>query len=201
MNISLHGSSDNIEVNDGVFGSEYREALVHQVLSTYIRRGHTGTRKQKNRADVRGGGAKPWRQKGTGRARAGSRTSPIWQGGGVTFAAQPVKRQVKLNRKMYQGAMRCLLSELVRQDRVSAVANLPATDAKTKHLVAALNELELTNVLLVDASENAALAQAARNLNQVEVLSVAQLNPVSLMKCDHVLFSVDGIRRCEESLV
>lgn len=201
MQLPLHGSSEQIEVNDGVFGSEFREALVHQVVESYIRRGHTGSRKQKNRSDVRGGGAKPWRQKGTGRARAGSRSSPIWRGGGVTFAARPEKRQIKLNRKMYRGAMRCLLSELIRQERLTAISTLPAPESKTKNLVAELEKLELSNVVLVDANVDDALLQAARNLNQVEVLSVSQLNPLSLLKCNHVLMSVDGIRQCEESLV
>lgn len=200
MQLSLHGSTEHIEVNDGVFGSEYREALVHQALSTYIRRGHTGTSKQKNRSEVRGGGAKPWRQKGTGRARAGSNNSPIWQGGGVTFAARPVKRAVKLNRKMYRGAMRCLLSELVRQERLSAISELPAPEAKTQNLSRTLENLNLSSVLLVGADIDESLTKAASNLSHVEVLSVEQLNPVVLMKCDHVLFSVDGIRRCEETL-
>ena len=200
MRLPLHGSEEQIEVNDGVFGSEYREVLVHQVVESYIRRGHTGTRKQKNRSDVRGGGAKPWRQKGTGRARAGSRSSPIWRGGGVTFAARPEKRKTKLNRKMYRGAMRCLLSELIRQERLTAVPTLPAPESKTKNLVAELDKLALSNVVLVDANVDESLLRAARNLNQVEVLSVAQLNPVTLLKCDHVLMSVDGIRQCEEAL-
>ena len=200
MNLSLQDTTENIEVNDDVFGREFKEALVHQVVNTYIRIGHTGTRKQKTRAEVRGGGAKPWRQKGTGRARAGSRNSPIWQGGGITFAARGVKRQVKLNRKMYRGAMRCLLSELLRQNRLIAVSELPSPDSKTQNLVAELKKLELSNVLLVDATINESLERAARNLNSVEVVSVAQLNPVSLMKCDTVLFSVNGLRTCEESL-
>lgn len=200
MNVTLRDTTENIEISDGVFGSEYREALVHQVLETYIRRGHTGLRKQKNRSEVRGGGAKPWRQKGTGRARAGSRNSPIWQGGGVTFAARAVKRGVKLNRKMYRGAMRCLLSELLRQDRLTAVHELPTPESKTKNLIAALEKLELSNVLIVDVADNESLERAARNLNHVEVVNLGQLNPVNLMKCDHVLFSVDGIRRCEEAL-
>ncbi len=200
MNVTLRDTTENIEISDGVFGSEYREALVHQVLETYIRRGHTGLRKQKTRSEVRGGGAKPWRQKGTGRARAGSRNSPIWQGGGVTFAARAVKRAVKLNRKMYRGAMRCLLSELLRQDRLTAVHELPTPESKTKNLIAALEKLELSNVLIVDVADNESLERAARNLNHVEVVNLGQLNPVNLMKCDHVLFSVDGIRRCEEAL-
>ena len=118
----------------------------------------------------------------------------------MTFAARPVKRAVKLNRKLYRGAMCSLLSELLRQERLTAVNELPTPDAKTRNLVAALEELELTNVLIVDATDNESLQRAARNLNHVEVMSVAQLNPVSLMKCDHVLFSIDGIRRCEEAL-
>ena len=200
MNVTLRDTAENLEVNDSVFGSEYREALVHQVVQIYIRRGHTGLRKQKTRAEVRGGGAKPWRQKGTGRARAGSRNSPIWQGGGITFAARPVKRAVKLNRKMYRGAMRCLLSELLRQERVSAVQELPKPESKTKNLVDALGALELSNVLIVGDGQDESLTRAARNLHDVDVVSVAQLDPVSLMKYDHVLFSVDGLRRCEEAL-
>ncbi len=200
MQLKLHGTTENIEVNDDVFGSEYQEALVHQALMSFIRNGHTGTRKQKNRSEVRGGGAKPWRQKGTGRARAGSRNSPIWRGGGVTFATRPVKRPVKLNRKMYRGAMRCLLSELVRRQRLTAISQLPATEAKTGNLKATLKELELSNALLVDAALDESLIRASRNLVKIEVMSVAQLNPVSLMSCEHALFSVAGIRRCEEAL-
>lgn len=200
MNITLHGSTDSIEVSDAVFGSEYNEALVHQVLSTYQQRGHTGTRKQKNRSEVKGSGAKPWRQKGTGRARAGSRQSPIWQGGGVTFAARPIKRAVKLNRKMYRGAMRCILSELLRQNRLTTLASLPSPDAKTRQLKADLDELELNNVLLVDAEVADGLSRAAQNLRQVEVLDATQLNPVSLLKFDSVVFSVNGLRACESAL-
>ena len=200
MNLTLHGTSDSIEVSAGIFGREYKEALVHQVLTTYIRRSHTGTSKQKTRSEVRGGGAKPWRQKGTGRARAGSRSSPIWRGGGVTFAAEPGKRQVKLNRHMYRGAMRCLLSELVRQNRLITLPELPAPEFKTQNLVAELEKLPDGSVLLVDAAISESLERAARNLNHVEVATVAQLNPLSLIRCDHVLFSVTGIRHCEEAL-
>ena len=199
MNLTLHGTAEDIELNDAIFGSEYREALVHQVLSSYQRRGHTGTKKQKNRSEVRGSGAKPWRQKGTGRARSGTRQSPIWTGGGVTFAARPVNRKVKLNRKMYRGAMRCILSELLRQDRLLAVSNLPAPESKTQVLKSQLKELELSNVLLVDSDVDDSLKRAARNLFNVEVASVSQLDPVSLLKFDRVLISVDGLRRCEES--
>ena len=199
MNLSLRGTAESIELNDFVFGSEFREALVHQVLAIFQQRGHTGTKKQKNRSEVRGSGAKPWRQKGTGRARAGTRQSPIWTGGGVTFAARPVKRKVKMNRKMYRGAMRSILSELVRQERLLAISSLPSPESKTRKLLTKLDELDLSSVLLVDAEVDESLERAARNLYDVDVVNVSQLNPVSLLKYDHVLFSVDGLRRCEEA--
>ena len=200
MNITLLGTTDSIEVSDAVFGSDYNEALVHQVLATYQERGHTGTRKQKNRSEVKGSGAKPWRQKGTGRARAGTRKSPIWQGGGVTFAARPIKRKVKLNRKMYRGAMRCILSELLRQSRLTTIASLPSTDAKTRQLKTELDKLELSNVLLIDVDVPDSLSRAASNLHHVDVLNAAQLNPLSLLKHDRVLFSVDALRACQAAL-
>lgn len=199
MNLTLHGTAEDIELSDAVFGSDYREALVHQVVSTYQRRGHTGTRKQKNRSEVRGSGAKPWRQKGTGRARSGTRQSPIWTGGGVTFAARGVNRKVKMNRKMYRGAMRCILSELLRQDRLLAVPLLPSPESKTRNLKSELNKLELGNVLLVDSDVDDSLKRAAKNLINVDAIAVSQLNPLNLLKYERVLISVNGLRRCEEA--
>ena len=200
MDLTLRNSTENIQVKDEVFGKEYNEALVHQVLASYQRRGHDGSRKQKSRAEVRGSGAKPWRQKGTGRARAGTRKSPIWQGGGVTFAARPEKRELKVNRKMYRGAMRCILSELIRQDRLSAVQELPAPDAKTKQLREQLDALEIDKVLLVDSEIDESLSKAAKNLHLVEVLDASRINPLSLIQSEHVLISVAAMRQCEEAL-
>ena len=200
MDLALRNSTESIQVNDEVFGKTYNEALVHQVLTSYQHRSHDGSRKQKSRSDVRGSGAKPWRQKGTGRARAGTRKSPIWRGGGVTFAAQPKKRGLKVNRKMYRGAMCCILSELVRQERLSTIEELPNPESKTKQLNEQLSQLEIDNVLLVDSEVDESLSKAAKNLHQVEVLTADNLNPHSLMQYNHVLLSVSAVRKCEEAL-
>ena len=201
MNLNLAGAgAGTVEVSDATFGKEFNEALVHQVVTAYLAGGRQGTRAQKNRSDVRGGGKKPWRQKGTGRARAGTIRSPIWRSGGVTFAARPQDHSQKVNRKMYRAAMRSILSELVRQERLVAVDGFAVEAPKTKQLVAKLEELGLEKVLIVtdDVDEN--LYLAARNIPNVDVVDVAAADPVSLVAFDKVLVTVSALRKFEEKL-
>ena len=200
MNIVLQGSEETVEVADTVFSCEFNQALVHQVLTTTIAKGHTGSKAQKNRSEVRGGGRKPWRQKGMDRARAGTRSSPIWRSGGVTFPASPVQRKIKVNRKMFRGAMRCILSELLRLERLRVIAELPQELTKTKDLRARLKELELLDVLLVNHESNVALERAAHNLPQVVVAQPPQLNPRNLLAQENVLISVPAMKQIEEAL-
>ena len=200
MNIVLKNSTETVEVADTVFACEFNEALVHQVLNLTIARGHTGTRAQKNRSAVRGGGKKPWRQKGTDRARAGTRSSPLWRSGGVIFPASPVKRRVKVNRKMFRGAMRCILSELIRQERLHVIAELPMASQKTKELQKALNELNLQDVLLIHHESSTNLERATKNLPQVQFAQPKQLNPNNLLTQDSILMSVSALKQIEEGL-
>ena len=200
MNLVLKNSKESVDVADDVFACEFNEALVHQVLSLTIRRGHTGTRAQKNRSAVRGGGRKPWRQKGTDRARAGTRSSPLWRSGGVIFPASPIKRKVKVNRKMYRGAMRCILSELLRQERLEIISELPSDSAKTKDLRQKLKDLGLENVLLVCHESSPNLELAARNLPNVNVAQPKHLNPNNLLAQERILFSLPALKQIEEGL-
>ncbi|MBB3185400.1 large subunit ribosomal protein L4 [Halomonas fontilapidosi] len=173
---------------------------MHQVVTAYLAGGRQGTRAQKNRSDVRGGGKKPWRQKGTGRARAGTIRSPIWRSGGVTFAARPQDHSQKVNRKMYRAAMRSILSELVRQERLVAVDGFAVEAPKTKQLVAKLEELGLEKVLIVTEEVDENLYLAARNIPNVDVVDVAAADPVSLVAFDKVLVTVSALRKFEEKL-
>lgn len=201
MNLNLAGAgAETIEVADATFGKEFNEALVHQVVTAYLAAGRQGTHAQKNRSDVRGGGKKPWRQKGTGRARAGTIRSPIWRGGGVTFAARPQDYTQKVNRKMYRAAMRSILSELVRQERLVAVEEFAVDAPKTKQLVGKLNELGLEKVLIVTEEIDEKLYLAARNIPNVGVVDVAAADPVSLVAFDKVLVTVSALRKFEEKL-
>ncbi|MDR9438198.1 MAG: 50S ribosomal protein L4 [Halomonas sp.] len=201
MNLNLAGAgAGTVEVSDATFGKEFNEALVHQVVTAYLAGGRQGTRAQKNRSDVRGGGKKPWRQKGTGRARAGTIRSPIWRGGGVTFAARPQDHSQKVNRKMYRAAMRSILSELVRQERLVAVDGFAVEAPKTKQLVAKLEELGLEKVLIVTEEVDENLYLAARNIPSVDVVDVAAADPVSLVAFDKVLVTVSALRKFEEKL-
>ncbi|MBB3143163.1 50S ribosomal protein L4 [Halomonas organivorans] len=200
MNLNLAGAGGTVEVADATFGKEFNEALVHQVVTAYLAGGRQGTRAQKNRSDVRGGGKKPWRQKGTGRARAGTIRSPIWRAGGVTFAARPQDHSQKVNRKMYRAAMRSILSELVRQERLVAVDAFAVETPKTKQLVAKLNELGLEKVLIVTEEVDENLYLAARNIPNVDVVDVAAADPVSLVAFDKVLATVSALRKFEEKL-
>ncbi|WP_067862878.1 50S ribosomal protein L4 [Neptuniibacter marinus] len=200
MNLNLAGANGSVEVSELAFGKEFNETLVHQVVTAYMAGGRQGTKAQKNRSAVSGGGAKPWRQKGTGRARAGTSRSPIWRAGGVTFAAQPRDHSQKVNKKMYRAAMRCIFSELVRQDRLVVVEDFTVESPKTKQFVAKLNELELSNALLVTADVEQNLFLAARNVPHVDVRDAQGVDPVSLVGFDKVLVTVAALKKIEEKL-
>ena len=197
---AVKGGGDELAVSDATFGQAWNEALVHQVVVAYRNAGRAGTKRQKSRAEVSGGGKKPWSQKGTGQARAGSNRSPIWRGGGVTFAARPRDFSQKVNRKMYRGALRSMLSELARQNRLLVTDALSLELPKTKELVGKLAGWELQNVLIVVEALDEKLYLAARNLPQVEMLDVTMLNPVSLAEHDHVLLTVGAAKLLEEKL-
>ena len=199
MNINMHGGS-SMDVADAVFGQDFNEALVHQVVVAFMAAGRAGTHAQKNRAAVRGGGTKPWRQKGTGRARAGTIRSPIWRGGGVTFAASTRDYSQKVNKKAYRAAIRSILSELVRQDRLLVVEGFALQAPKTRELIGSLKALELDNVLIVHDDPDENLYLAARNLNKVDVVDTTIANPVSLLAFDKVLITVAALRQFEEKL-
>ena len=193
-------TGDKISLSDETFGREYNEPLVHQSVVTYLAGARQGTVKQKTRSEARGGGRKPWRQKGTGRARSGTIRSPIWRSGGVTFAARPQDFSKKLNKKMYRGAMQCILSELIRQERLIVVNEFAVESHKTKDLVTKLKDFDLDNVLIVSDRIEENLYLAARNLHKVDVLDVSGLDPVSLIGFDKVLITVSALKKAEEML-
>lgn len=192
--------SAEVELADATFGREFNEALVHQVVTAYMAAGRAGTKAQKTRAEVRGGGRKPHSQKGTGSARAGSIRSPLWIGGGKTFAARPRDFSQKVNRKMYRGAIKAMLSELARTERLVAVPTFEIDAPKTKLLVGRLKDLQLENVLIVVEAFEEKLFLAARNLPSVEIQTAAQLDPVSLARHDKVLVTVAALKMIEERL-
>jgi large subunit ribosomal protein L4 len=202
MELQLHGASggSTVTVSDAAFGHEFNESLVHQVVMAWLAGARAGTKAQKTRAQVRGGGAKPWRQKGTGRARAGTIRSPLWKGGGKAFAANPRDYGQKVNRKMYRGALAAILSELVRQERLVVLQDFDLDAPKTKQLAAKLKDLSLDNVLIVKAALDEKLYLAARNLRKVEARGVNRLDPVSLIGYEKVLITVSALRRLEEWL-
>lgn len=199
MELMVKGANA-LTVSETTFGREFNEALVHQVVVAYAAGARQGTRAQKTRSEVSGGGAKPWRQKGTGRARAGTIRSPIWRTGGVTFAAKPQYYSQKVNKKMYRGAMKSILSELVRQERLIVVENFSVEAPKTKALVAKLKELELNDVLIVTGEVDENLFLAARNLYKVDVRDVTGIDPVSLIAFDKVLMTAAAVKQVEEML-
>ncbi len=201
MDINIAGqASAKVEVSDATFGKEFNEALVHQVVNAFLAGGRQGSRAQKSRADVAGGGKKPWRQKGTGRARAGTIRSPIWVGGGKTFAARPRDWSQKVNRKMYRGAMKSILSELVRQDRLVVVEGLGIDQPKTKAFLSKMKELDVSNALIVSDDVDSNLYLSARNVPHVEVSDVAGINPVSLVAYEKVVITVAALKKLEEVL-
>ena len=199
MQINVNGAPA-IDVCERTFGGEFNETLVHQAVVAYMAGGRQGSKKQKTRSEVSGGGKKPWRQKGTGRARAGTIRSPIWRGGGVTFAARPQDHSQKLNKKMYRAAMRSILSELVRQERLVVVEDFSVDAPKTKALLGKLDTLGLQDVLIVSESVDQNLYLAARNLPHVDVRDVQASDPVSLIAYDKVLMTVSAVKKFEEML-
>lgn len=190
----------SVSVNEVVFAAEFNEALVHQVVTAYMAAGRAGTKAQKNRAAVSGGGRKPWKQKGTGRARAGTIRSPLWRSGGVTFAAQPRSFAQKVNRKMYRAAMRSIFAELVRQERLVVVDSFELAEPKTKLMIAKMADLGVTNALIVTADVVENLYLASRNLYRVDVVDVAALNPVDLVGHDKIVITAEALKQVDERL-
>ena len=203
LNISEPGkgiTKKAVDVSEATFGRQYNEALVHQVVVAYLAAGRQGTKSLKTRSEVRGGGAKPYRQKGTGRARAGTIRSPIWRGGGATFAAKPRDYSQKVNRKMYRGAMQSILSELIRQGRMVVTDTFAVDAPKTKQIQTLLKDLELESVLVVVEEVDDNLYLGARNLKNVEIVDVQGANPVVLIGYEKVLFTVGALKQVEEVL-
>ena len=193
-------SKKTVEVSDTNFGGDFNESLVHQAVVAYLAGARAGTRAQKNRSAVRGGGKKPWRQKGTGRARAGTIRSPLWRSGGVTFAAQPKDHSQKINKKMYRAAMRSILSELVRQDRLLVIDNFEMEAPKTKELADKLKALGIDKGMIVTKDLSEALYMSARNLPIVGFCDVEAVDPVSLVRFDKVVMTVAAVIQLEETL-
>lgn len=199
MELSVQGGG-TLKVSDQTFGRDFSEALVHQVVTAYMAGARSGTKAQKNRAAVSGGGRKPWRQKGTGNARAGTIRSPLWRSGGTTFAAQPRDHSQKLNRKMYRGAIQAILSELVRQDRLVVVESLELSEPKTSGLVSWMAENDFQTGLIVDVELEKNLYLASRNLAGVNALAADRLDPVSLVSAEKVIMSKAAIEKIQEWL-
>lgn len=200
MELAIQGGG-SITVSDASFDHAFNETLVHQVVVSYLAGARSGTKAQKTRSEVRGGGAKPWRQKGSGRARAGTIRSPLWRGGGATFAAKPRDYSQKINRKMYRGAMRAIFSELFRQQRIVVVEDFSIEAPKTKALLAKLKELDLPEALIITEQVSRELELAARNIPSVGVIDSSKVNPVALIGFDKVLLTVSALKKIEEWLV
>ena len=200
MELTITGSGKGISVSDTAFAKDFNESLVHQVVTAYMAAGRQGTRAQKTRSEVSGGGKKPWRQKGTGRARAGTIRSPLWRSGGVTFAAKPQSFEQKVNRKMYRAALRSIFSELVRQERLVVVDDLAIETPKTKAFNAKLKDMGVSNALILAESVEQNLHLASRNIPHVDVRDVAGLDPVSLVAFDKVVVTVPALKKIEEML-
>lgn len=196
----MHGSKGTLELSDALFAARFNEPLIHQVVTAQLAAARSGSKAQKSRADVRGGGAKPWRQKGTGRARAGSSSSPLWEGGGRTFAARPRSYAQKVNRKMFRGALRSILSELLRRERVVVAEELAVSAPKTKALKTRLGELGFERGLIVVEAFDENLWLSARNLPHVEVVEAARLEPVGLVAAERVLLTAAAAKLLEERL-
>jgi large subunit ribosomal protein L4 len=200
MKIKIQGQGSSVDVADSAFGAEFNEPLVHQVVTAFLAGGRAGTKAQKTRAEVRGGGTKPWQQKGTGRARAGTIRSPIWVGGGRAFAAKPRDHSQKVNRKMYRGALKSVLSELVRQDRLVVTESLAMEAPKTRELAVKLKELGLKNVLIVNEAFDEKVFLSARNLPDVGICDASSIDPVVLMRFEKVLITLPALKLIEERL-
>lgn len=199
MNLNT-ASGASVTVSEVAFGREFNEPLVHQVVTAYLATGRQGSKAQKSRSDVSGGGKKPWRQKGTGRARAGTIRSPIWRGGGATFAATPRDFSQKVNRKMYRGAMQCILSELVRQERLVLVEEFAMPAPKTKDFIAKAKEMELVNALIVVDGVEENLYLSSRNVPHIDICDAGAVDPVSLVAYDKIVVTVDALKKIEEVL-
>ena len=199
MDLNVQGGS-SIQVSDVVFGADFKESLVHQVVVAYMSAARSGTKAQKNRAAVRGGGAKPFRQKGTGRARQGTSRSPIMRSGGVTFAAQPRNHEQKVNRKMYRGALRSILSELVRQERLVVVDEFSVSAPRTKELLSKLKQVDAEDALIITESFDENLMLASRNLYRVDARALNEVEPVSLIGYEKVVISSAALKALEEKL-
>ena len=200
MKLEVLNQKTGITVHKDLFGAEFNEPLIHQVVTAYLSGGRAGTSAQKTRSQVRGGGKKPWKQKGSGRARAGTIRSPLWRGGGKVFAAVTQDYSQKVNKKMYRAAMRSIFGELVRQDRLIVVKDLVIEQPKTKMLLKQLDDMKVSRGLLVTDGVNENLQLAARNLHSVAVCGVSELNPVALVGSDKVVITVDAIKKVEEWL-
>lgn len=202
MELNLIGSkAKKLEVADSVFDCKFNEALVHQIVTAYMAAGRAGTVAQKTRSEVSGGGAKPFAQKGGGRARAGTIRSPLWRKGGVVFAAKPRNYEQKVNKKMYRGAIRSILSELLRLERLAVVDAFQAETPKTKDLLSSLTALKLSgNIVVITEAVDENLYLASRNLPNVDVRDVAAVDPVCLVGADHVLMTTAALKQIEESL-
>ena len=200
MDLQLHNSKEKIAVSDVVFGFDYKESLIHQLVNAYLAGARSGTKAQKNRSAVRGGGAKPWAQKGSGRARAGTSRSPLWRSGGVTFAAQPRDYTQKLNKKMYRAGIRSILSELARSERLIVVDDFTVDAPKTKQMLAKLKEFGTDKTLIITETGDENLYLSARNLHNVEITDVDGMNPVSLVHYDKAVVTVGAVRAIEEWL-
>jgi large subunit ribosomal protein L4 len=200
MKVKLQGNGGTLELADATFGAAFNQSLVHQVVTAYMAGGRSGTKRQKSRAEVRGGGRKPHAQKGTGSARAGSIRSPIWVGGGRAFAARPRSFEQKVNRKMYRAGLRSMLGQLVRTDRLVITDSFNVAEPRTKLLVGELKKLSVDSALIVIEAQDDKLMLAARNLPHVEVITVADVNPVALASYDKVLMTVGAVKMIEERL-
>lgn len=196
--LAMPGAEKAIEVSEVTFGREYNEPLVHQVVNAILAGARQGTKAQKTRSEVSGGGVKPWRQKGTGRARAGTIRSPLWRSGGIIFAAKPQDWRQKINKKMYSGAMKSILSELARQERLRVVDHFELEAPKTKLLVSKLKEMGAASALIVDADSKENMYLAARNLPTASYITVGRLNPLQLLKYENVILTVSAVRALEE---
>ncbi|MFT5133993.1 MAG: large subunit ribosomal protein L4 [Gammaproteobacteria bacterium] len=200
MELTLHnsdGKAGKVKVSEAIFGVAYNEPLVHQILTSYTAASRAGTKAQKNRSAVRGGGRKPFKQKGLGRARAGTIRSPLWRGGGVTFAAKPRDHSKKVNKKMYRGAMRSILSELIRQDRVVFVEEFAVDGPKTKDAIKKLAEMQLTGVLIITDEVTKDLYLATRNIPRVDIIDTTEIDPYSLIGFDKVLITRSALEKVE----
>lgn len=200
MKVKVHGASAGLELADSLFDARYNEALIHQVVTAYMAGSRQGTKAQKRRSDVRGGGIKPWRQKGTGRARAGTSRSPIWVGGGRAFAAVPRDHSVKVNRKMYRGALRSVVSELIRQERLSFASEIAVNEPRTRELKPLLADLGLSRGLIVVEAFDENLWLAARNLPGLFIETAAMVSPYSLVAAEQVVMTSAAARLLEERM-